>query len=59
MPASGRAREMSVKATIIACVVFILAVPFSMVGQGGGSTDVPVLPAGIVIPCSRFDESVG
>ena len=35
---------MSVIATIIACfVVLILAVPFSMVGQGGGSTYVPVL----------------
>lgn len=35
---------MSVIATIIACVaVFALAVPFSMVGQGGGSTYVPIL----------------
>ena len=37
---------MSVIATVIACiVVMILAVPFSMVGQGGGSTYVPVLLA--------------
>lgn len=37
---------MSVIATIIACiVVLILAIPFSMVGQGGGSTYVPVLLA--------------
>jgi len=37
---------MSVIAAIIACiVVLILAVPFSMVGQGGGSTYVPVLLA--------------
>jgi uncharacterized membrane protein YfcA len=35
---------MSVIAVIIACiVVLILAIPFSMVGQGGGSTYVPVL----------------
>jgi uncharacterized protein len=35
---------MSVITTIIACiVVLILAIPFSMVGQGGGSTYVPVL----------------
>ncbi len=35
---------MSIMATIIACVaVFALAVPFSMVGQGGGSTYVPIL----------------
>ena len=35
---------MSVMATVIACiVVMILAIPFSMVGQGGGSTYVPVL----------------
>jgi len=35
---------MSIIATIIACVtVFVLAVPFSMVGQGGGSTYVPIL----------------
>jgi uncharacterized protein len=35
---------MSIIAIIIACiVVLILAVPFSMVGQGGGSTYVPVL----------------
>jgi len=37
---------MSAVVTIVACiVVFILAVPFSMVGQGGGSTYVPVLAA--------------
>jgi uncharacterized protein len=37
---------MSVIAIVIACiVVFILAIPFSMVGQGGGSTYVPVLLA--------------
>lgn len=37
---------MSVVATIIAFIaVLILAVPFSMVGQGGGSTYVPVLLA--------------
>jgi uncharacterized membrane protein YfcA len=37
---------MSLIATIIACiVVLILAIPFSMVGQGGGSTYVPVLLA--------------
>jgi len=37
---------MSVIATIIACIVVTaLAVPFSMVGQGGGSTYVPVLAA--------------
>ncbi|MGA9047831.1 MAG: sulfite exporter TauE/SafE family protein [Dehalococcoidia bacterium] len=35
---------MSIIATVIACVaVFALAVPFSMVGQGGGSTYVPIL----------------
>jgi uncharacterized protein len=35
---------MSVIAIVIACiVVLIMAVPFSMVGQGGGSTYVPVL----------------
>lgn len=35
---------MSVIATVIAgIVVLILAIPFSMVGQGGGSTYVPVL----------------
>jgi len=35
---------MSVIAIIIACVaVLALAVPFSMVGQGGGSTYVPIL----------------
>jgi len=35
---------MSVIATIVVCVaVLILAIPFSMVGQGGGSTYVPVL----------------
>jgi len=35
---------MSIIATVIACVVVAaLAVPFSMVGQGGGSTYVPVL----------------
>jgi uncharacterized protein len=35
---------MSVIAVVMACIaVFILAVPFSMVGQGGGSTYVPVL----------------
>jgi len=50
---------MSVIATIIACIVVIaLAIPFSMVGQGGGSTYVPVLlVAGMEIPCSRFTES--
>ena len=37
---------MSVIAIVIACiVVLILAIPFSMVGQGGGSTYVPVLAA--------------
>jgi uncharacterized protein len=37
-------KEMSAIAIIIAgVVVLILAVPFSMVGQGGGSTYVPVL----------------
>jgi len=37
-------RGMSLIAIIIACiVVLILAIPFSMVGQGGGSTYVPVL----------------
>jgi uncharacterized protein len=37
-------KAMSVIAVIIACiVVLILAIPFSMVGQGGGSTYVPVL----------------
>jgi uncharacterized membrane protein YfcA len=37
---------MSVIAIVIACiVVLILAIPFSMVGQGGGSTYVPVLLA--------------
>jgi uncharacterized membrane protein YfcA len=37
---------MSVIATIIACIVVMaLAIPFSMVGQGGGSTYVPVLLA--------------
>jgi len=35
---------MSIIATVIACIVVMaLAVPFSMVGQGGGSTYVPVL----------------
>jgi uncharacterized membrane protein YfcA len=35
---------MSTVVLIISCIaVFILAVPFSMVGQGGGSTYVPVL----------------
>jgi uncharacterized membrane protein YfcA len=35
---------MSLIATVVACfVVLILAIPFSMVGQGGGSTYVPVL----------------
>ena len=35
---------MSVLALIIAClIVLVLAIPFSMVGQGGGSTYVPVL----------------
>ena len=35
---------MSIIAVIIACVaVLVLAVPFSMVGQGGGSTYVPIL----------------
>jgi uncharacterized membrane protein YfcA len=37
---------MSIIATAIACIVVMaLAVPFSMVGQGGGSTYVPVLLA--------------
>lgn len=37
---------MSIIATVIACIVVMaLAVPFSMVGQGGGSTYVPVLLA--------------
>jgi|WetSurMetagenome_2_1015567.scaffolds.fasta_scaffold04269_8 uncharacterized protein len=35
---------MSVIAIVIACIVVLfLAIPFSMVGQGGGSTYVPVL----------------
>jgi uncharacterized membrane protein YfcA len=35
---------MSVIATVIACIVVMaLAIPFSMVGQGGGSTYVPIL----------------
>ena len=35
---------MSIMTAIITCVaVFALAVPFSMVGQGGGSTYVPIL----------------
>ena len=35
---------MSIIAAVIACIVVMaLAVPFSMVGQGGGSTYVPVL----------------
>jgi uncharacterized protein len=37
-------KAMSITAVIIACiVVLILAIPFSMVGQGGGATYVPVL----------------
>ncbi|MCR4393269.1 MAG: sulfite exporter TauE/SafE family protein [Dehalococcoidales bacterium] len=37
---------MSLTATIIAFLaIFVLAIPFSMVGQGGGSTYVPILLA--------------
>ena len=48
---------MSLIAIIIACiVVLIMAVPFSMVGQGGGSTYVPVLlVAGMEFLC-RLDH---
>lgn len=44
MPRLQEMKDMSVITIVIACiVVLILAVPFSMVGQGGGSTYVPVL----------------